>query len=60
VREAHGERESLAEENARLQRELEASRSGTTEIYPAADTTTDTTTDTTSDTTTGTHGLFKR
>lgn len=58
VREAHGERESLTEENARLQRELEASRSGTRQAYPATDTTTDTTTETT--TGTGTRGLFKR
>jgi hypothetical protein len=46
VREAHGERESLAEENARLQRELEATRSGSTDTYPA------------DEGTAGKHGLF--
>jgi uncharacterized integral membrane protein len=50
VREARGERETLAEENARLQRELEATRSGSDlsgDVYP-------------NEQTAGKHGLFNR
>lgn len=48
VRDAHGERESLAEENARLKSELDARSSGGA-AYPAEDTAE-----------TGKHGLFNR
>ena len=54
VRDAHGERESLAEENARLKSELQARGS---EGYPGGDTVPS---ESTSESTSGKHGLFHR
>ena len=58
VRAAHGEKESLAGENARLQGELEASRSGAA-VYPAEDTTAGRHADD-AETKTGQHGPLHR